>query len=184
MWPWGHAAVGYIIYSLLCRKHNTRPDANAVIILGIATQLPDLIDKTFAWVIPVLPGGRSFAHTLTVAVPVVVLVLRYGQSRGSGDIGISFGIGYLSHILGDGFATLVTDSVANTSFLLWPLLSVPTYDTAPSVSAHISSIALTPWFLFEVGLTAVGILLWVSDGSIGPGRLYRWAVTHIARLQK
>ena len=175
MWPWAHAAVGYIIYSLLCRKQQTRPAETPVLVLGFATQLPDLIDKTFGWVIPVLPGGRSLAHTLVVAVPVVVLVVRYDQRAGSGGIGLSFGIGYLSHILGDGFATIVTDGVANTSFLLWPLLALPTWDTAPSVSAHLSTIALTPWFVFELGLTAVSILLWVSDGFIGLHQLHRWA---------
>lgn len=175
MWPWAHAAVGYILYSLLCRKRETRPAETPVLALGFATQLPDLIDKTFGWVIPVLPGGRSLAHTLIVAVPVVVLVFGYDQRVAAGGIGLPFGIGYLSHVLGDGLATVVTEGVANTSFLLWPLLALPTWETAPSVSAHLSAIALTPWFVFELGLTAVGILLWVSDGYIGLHRLRRWA---------
>lgn len=183
MWPWTHAAVGYIIYSLLSRERDSYPEENAVIMLGIATQVPDLIDKTFAWVIPVLPGGRSLAHTLFVAVPVVALMLRYNDRRGRHSSGIAFGIGYLSHLLGDGFATVVTESISKTSFLLWPLLSLPTWDTAASVSAHVSAFAVTPWFLFEIGLTGVGILLWASDGFVGLGRIYRFSVERIVQAK-
>lgn len=167
MWPWAHAGVGYLIYSLYCRRCGVRPQGSAVILLGFATQLPDLIDKPFAWTIPLLPGGRTLGHTLLFALPLVGLVIWYARDRGMPQLGSAFGIGYLSHLLSDGVATLVTDSIGNTTFLLWPLLPLPTWSTAPSFIAHLTALQLTPWIGFELALTAAAMAVWVIDGIPG-----------------
>jgi membrane-bound metal-dependent hydrolase YbcI (DUF457 family) len=167
MWPWAHAGAGYLIYSLSCRRRGVRPQGMAVVLLGFATQLPDLIDKPFAWTIPLLPGGRTLGHTLLVALPLVAVVSRYASSRGSPRLGVAFGIGYLSHLLSDGLATLITDSLGNTMFLLWPLLPPPTWGTAPSFVAHLKTLQLTPWIGCELALTAAATAMWMADGLPG-----------------
>jgi len=79
MWPWGHAAVGYLAYSLGYRASDRRLTGAAVIALGVGTQFPDLIDKPLGWTFGVLPGGRTLAHSLlTVAVVAVVLAIPLG----------------------------------------------------------------------------------------------------------
>jgi membrane-bound metal-dependent hydrolase YbcI (DUF457 family) len=133
----------------------------------LATQLPDLIDKPFAWTIPLLPGGRTLGHTLLFALPLAGVVGWYARYRGTPQLGVAFGIGYLSHLLSDGFATLVTDSLSNTTFLLWPLLPLPTWDTAPSFIAHLTALQLTPWIGFELVLTAAAMVVWMTDGRPG-----------------
>lgn len=172
MWPWAHAAVGYVIYSVDCKRRGTRPSGIEVIILGIATQLPDLIDKPFAWTIPILPGGRTLGHTLLFALPLVVAVVLYTRSHGAPLIGAVFGLGYLSHLLSDALATLITDSLRNTTFLLWPLLPLPNWGTDPSFLAHLSALHLTPWIGFEMALTVVAMRMWVNDGGPGPERVW------------
>ena len=58
---------------------------------------PDLLDKPAAWVVKLTPSGRHFGHSL---LSCVLLSLPLAKCAGA-RAGLSFGLGYLSHLLGD-----------------------------------------------------------------------------------
>ena len=73
--PLGHAAFGYVLYSLYTRLHlNHPPQGLAALALAFGTQFPDLIDKPLTWTFAVLPYGRSFAHSLFTLVPLLAIL--------------------------------------------------------------------------------------------------------------
>jgi len=68
MWPWGHLAVGYLLWSVLVRDRRFRPPTGAeTLLLAVGTQFPDAVDKPLAWSLGVLPNGRSLAHSVFLA---------------------------------------------------------------------------------------------------------------------
>ncbi|PSQ27664.1 hypothetical protein BRD03_05435 [Halobacteriales archaeon QS_9_68_17] len=72
MWPWGHLAVGYLLYAASSRRQRARPpDGAETILIAFGTQFPDLGDKPLAWTVSVLPNGRSLAHSAFVAAAVI-----------------------------------------------------------------------------------------------------------------
>lgn len=59
--------------------------------------LPDVIDKTLAWVLKVAPSGRHIAHTpLAAALLSLTAVVMFGRKRGA-----SFGVAYGVHLVAD-----------------------------------------------------------------------------------
>lgn len=174
MWPWGHLAFGYVVYSLVSRLGRGRAPAwPAVAFLALGTQAPDLVDKPLAWTWNVLPSGRSLAHSLifgTVIVGVVVAVLR----RLDVASGEAFAVGYYSHLVGDVVVPLAQGEFHQMSFLLWPVLPVPD-SGGPSVGIieYILTAELTARFLLEVGLAALVGLWWLLDGAPGAAELWR-----------
>lgn len=174
MWPWAHAAVGYLFYTLYCRfRGGSPPGGPAVIALGFGTQFPDLIDETESWYLYILPAGRSFAHSLLVAVPLILLAGRYTHYRGTPELGIAFGIGYISHTLTDGLYPFLLPEWHYLSYLVWPLLASPEYDTDKSLLAHLLALEVTPFFAFEGVLSGIALLLWAYHGY--PGRETLWS---------
>ncbi|EMA02072.1 hypothetical protein SAMN05443574_11194 [Haloarcula vallismortis] len=107
-----------------------------VLLLLVATQLPDIIDKPLAWTVALLPSGRMLAHSLVVSLPmltvVVLLAARWGYVRSAAV----FSAGYLSHIAGD-FYPIVWLGTEYYFFpnLFWPL-SAANPDRTPSFAAH------------------------------------------------
>lgn len=92
MWPWGHLAVGYLLYSGAVHLRTGRPPrAAAVVVLAVGTQLPDVVDKTLAWVYHAVPQGYAAGHSVFVAVPVGLAValggIAYGRSAIPGRYG-------------------------------------------------------------------------------------------------
>jgi hypothetical protein len=143
-----------------------------VVVLTVATQLPDLIDKPLAYSVGVLPEGRSLAHSLLVAVPLCVLALGLAR-RETGwrsRSGVAFVAGYATHLLGDSIWDLLALRAEGLTFLVWPLLAAPDYDTT-SFDGHVTQFVesvgrlgageLTPflleWLLFGL---MVGLWLW------------------------
>ena len=58
MWPWGHLAAGYPVYTAYTRLHTGDPPADVPALVALlGTQLPDLVDKPLA----VLPTVRSLS---------------------------------------------------------------------------------------------------------------------------
>jgi len=122
MFPWTHAAFGYLLLvglAVLLRRRVSRAELAAVV---VATQLPDLVDKPLAWYFNVLPSGRSLAHSLLVAVPLSVAVLAVAWYRSHAEVGVAFGLGYLSHLFGDIDGALSPPDPEKLTFLLWPVL--------------------------------------------------------------
>ncbi|MCL7419035.1 MAG: metal-dependent hydrolase, partial [Halalkalicoccus sp.] len=92
MWPWGHAALAYVLYSALRRRRGGSPGGVATIVVVFASQLPDLIDKPLAWTLGVIPSGRMLAHAPAVALPLCVAVYWYFARRSRAEYGVAFGL--------------------------------------------------------------------------------------------
>lgn len=177
MWPWAHAAVGYLLYTGYCRlagrergqagRERARPSGPAVVVLALGAVLPDLVDKSLAWYVSVLPTGRSLGHSLIVGGVLVAAVLGYAYGTGRPRLGPAFAIGYLSHPLADGLHPFLTGEWQFLTYLAWPVLASPEYDGPQSVIARLAQLDPTPFFLFELALTAVALVLWAKHGYPG-----------------
>lgn len=168
MWPWTHVAVGYLLYTTYCHvRGRERPGGPEALVLAVGTILPDLVDKPLAWYVPVLPTGRSLAHSLLVGGVLAALVLRFAHRTGRTTVGAAFAIGYLSHPLADVILPVLTGEWRFLTFLAWPVLASPQYDGPHSVVARLASMEPTPYFLFQLALTALAVLLWANHGYPG-----------------
>lgn len=171
MWPWAHAALGYLYYTLYLRVRTREPPSGwPVVALGVGTQFPDLIDKPLAWYLSVLPYGRTLAHSVFVAVPVSLLALWLARRRDRPLIGVAFAVGTLSHLLGDSLHAILTAEWADLGFLVWPLVAPPDSETV-GVLAHLRDIEGSPFFLFGLGLTLAMLVLWNRRGHPGLAEL-------------
>lgn len=177
MWPWGHAAVGYLLYAGYRRVRGEFPEKGAattavtdtqVLALGIGTQFPDLIDKPLAWQFSVLPNGRSAGHSLVVFALLAVaawLILKRASQRG--PLG-AFGLGYLSHLGADGLYPALSGSFSELRYLGYPIVSPPEY--APiegGFLANLFALEFGATGYFELGIALIAILVWYSDGMPG-----------------
>lgn len=180
MWPWEHAAVGYLVYSVLCRAYGTGPAPMATVALLFGTQCPDLVDKPLGWVVGVIPSGQSIAHSLFVAVGVAGGVLAIAHRRGdtvSQTVAAAFVVGYLTHLPGDVLYPVLLGGEFVVDPLLWPL--VPATAPQPTdVVGYVQELAATfvtflgsprggLYLLGEVTLLAGAFLLWRADGYPG-----------------
>lgn len=168
MLPWAHAALGYLLYSGWCHlRHGRPPAAVPALVLGVGTQLPDLIDKTFSWTVPLLPSGRSLAHSLLVFVLVLVglriVVARIGHYR---EIG-AFAGGWASHLLGDAFGAIISGDFSYLTYLLWPAVPIPETEHSMSFLEFFLALELTPSMWFGFILTGVGLVQWWRDDMPG-----------------
>nr|WP_197052477.1 metal-dependent hydrolase [Halobellus rufus] len=167
MLPWGHAAFGYLLYSLYSRHAVGRPPVGlSVFALGFGTQFPDLIDKPLSWTVSILPYGRSLSHslfTLILLVGVLWVLFQYPDQRA---LTTAFGIGYLSHVIGDGIGPAITGDYVGLGYLLWPLTPVPTGDSRSFIEFFLT-LELTPQVFAGLILAVISILVWVYDGMPG-----------------
>ena len=88
MYPLAHLAASLLLNE---GHHGDRAAAAAGAIV------PDLIDKTLAWVVGVTPSGRHAAHSLTSAGALTLATMRFAGRRR----GVSFGVSYVCHLVGD-----------------------------------------------------------------------------------
>ena len=162
MWPWGHAALGYLLGRPIVPVENGHGLPYLALLFG--TQFPDLVDKPLAWSVAILPTGRSLAHSLLTLALLVGIAWLITNRIDREEHAIAFGIGYASHLLGDSLHSIVNLEFQSLTFLLWPILASPTYDTDPSFSAHIANLQLTPWLWLEFALlaTAVVVAAWTE----------------------
>ncbi|UIP01540.1 metal-dependent hydrolase (plasmid) [Halobaculum sp. CBA1158] len=179
VWPWDHVAVAYLCWSLYVRVRGRGPQSTAVAVAVVAAALaPDLIDKPLAWVLGVLPSGRSLGHSLFTALAAAGLAAGVGRLRGISGLGTAVAIGWVSHLLGDVAYPLVVSGDLAVGFMLWPL--VPAASSSPPTDAigHVSELfaaflgyVATPagaaYLLADAALIAAAIGLWVADGAPG-----------------
>ena len=183
MWPWGHLALAYLVYTLYSRlRRGHPPTAATALVVAVASQAPDLVDKPLAWTLSVLPTGRSLAHSLLVVVPVVALLYSLARARDEGEepLVVAFGIGVLSHLFGDALFSLVALEFREAGFLLWPAIPPIEYEVEQSFAAHFALVDLSPELYFEFLLVALALVAWRSDGYPGlatvaslPARLWQ-----------
>ena len=175
MWPWGHLAFAYVLYSSFVRlRYRHPPTWPSVALVAVGSQAPDLVDKPLAWTLNVLPSGRSFAHSLvfgTVIVVGVVLVLRRLGFPGRG----AFAAGYYSHLLGDSYQAVLAGQFREFSFLLWPVIPLSsTHEPSVGILQYLLSARLSGQVLFELGLAGIVVVWWVLDDA--PGFAAVWNV--------
>jgi membrane-bound metal-dependent hydrolase YbcI (DUF457 family) len=177
MWPWGHLAVGYLSYVawLRVRGASTRTQTGVTVAaVGVGSQFPDIIDKPLAWTVPLLPSGRSLAHSLIIATVVIAVTYRISQTYDYEDTAIAFGVGYVSHSLSDLGPTVVwgllrgdVSQLEWTTYLLWPLLSSPPYPLDSSFQEHIVAFQPDAYVVFQFALAGVALAVWKQSGEPG-----------------
>jgi len=175
MFPWGHAAVGYLLYAGYRRtRFDLQPHGVAVLALALGTQLPDLIDKPLAYQFAVLPSGRSLGHSLVFAGLLLMVLWGLAIHRDRrAEVG-AFGIGYLTHLFGDSLYPALAGDVAELRFLAYPLLQPFEYDAGGGgfvayLVSHLFLLDPTPTTVFEFGLTVLAVGLWYRHGLPGLG---------------
>jgi hypothetical protein len=136
----------------------------------IATQLPDMIDKPLAWTFGVIPSGRMLAHSLVIVLPVLCLVCVLAVRRGVVRPAVLFSLSYLSHIAGDfyPFFWLGTEYYFFPN-LFWPLLPANP-DRAASFAAHAPTdptSILLPFSVFSIVLGYIAIDIVRRPPAIG-----------------
>lgn len=168
MWPIGHVAVAYLLYSsFITLQDEERPGEIAVWILLVGSLFPDLVDKPLAWYLGVLPTGRSLAHSLLILIPLCLILLWIAHRSGHIEWGIAFGTGAISHALVDAVPVLWRDETS-AGFLLYPLIPVEPYDNgAPTILGLLFDSLSDPYFLLEFVLLAVALLLWIRHSKPG-----------------
>lgn len=180
MWPWEHLALGYLLYSGYARLRGRRPLPADVYALLLATQAPDLVDKPLAWTFGILPNGVSLAHSVFVALPVAALAVLVARHYDRAPVGVAFGLGYLSHLLGDVLYPLAVSGSVSPGYLLWPLVQRGSVDPDGSLSilfallSHFGDFLATPrgavYLTLEVVFLGVALAVWWADGLPGAAR--------------
>ncbi|RQG98009.1 metal-dependent hydrolase [Natrarchaeobius chitinivorans] len=176
MWPWGHLAVAYLLYTVYTHRRFDRPPrALPALALAVGSQFPDLIDKPLAWTFDVLPGGRTLGHSLlfaAVLIPAVYVLTVRLEAR---EAGVAFVLGHLSHLLADVPPSALTGDLSGTEFLLWPLVEQPPEEPVGGIlEAILHYYAMGPYELFQFGLFGVAAYVWYRDGA--PGTEFLFAV--------
>lgn len=168
MFPWGHAAVGYLLYVALVRyRFGERPEGAPVIALAIGTQFPDLVDKPLAWYLGVLPSGRSLAHSVFVAMVLISLVYWLASRFDRSELGVAFALGYLSHLLGDVVYPLFRGEWEAVGILLWPIVPQPGSETDYTILEVLLQATESAVGIFEIVLFVFTTGLWIAHR--GPG---------------
>jgi|AntDeeMetagen681_2_1112603.scaffolds.fasta_scaffold28115_1 membrane-bound metal-dependent hydrolase YbcI (DUF457 family) len=169
MLPWGHAAVGYVCYSLWSRFGKGRAVTNKEFwFLLFATQLPDLVDKTLGWSLDVLPSGRSLAHSLFTTVLLVFIVSLIGRRADVADLATAFNLGYVSHILTDALTVVIRRDTEFLVFLFWPIIQTPYDPGSRTVFGELTQALQHGLFTPRTGIFLLLVfLLWTADGWPG-----------------
>lgn len=178
MWPWEHAIMGYLVYSLFCHLYyRDSPGGLEAFAVVFASVLPDIIDKPLAWEFGVFETGYALGHSIFFAVPLAIIVGVVARSRGRPRSGIAFGFGYLLHLPAD-----VIDGYARGSgelsfgIMLWPLVRGETHghhhgfiDEFVRLFAHYQSELLagdlSTYIWLQIGMGVFTLLLWLYDGA-------------------
>lgn len=185
MWPWEHAAIGYLCYSLAVRAWGrSAPSEWAAVAVVVGTQFPDLVDKPLAWSVAVLPSGHALAHSLPVTLPLCGLAILAARRIGVADAGVAFAVGYLAHLLGDVIYPALIGGEFAIAFLPTPLLlTEPVVVGLPGVIATVATlwreflvVLSTPrgclYLVSEVVLLGWTVGWWAADDwpGLGPAR--------------
>jgi len=167
MWPWGHLAFGYFVYSLYHRVVYREPPTDWVtVVAAFGTQFPDLVDKPLAWWFGVLPNGRSLTHSVITASVVIALVYLVTQRRNRQPIAVAFAIGYVSHLATDALGPILGGTPDKLAFLLWPILPAIEYNDG-GLKSHFTHVDLTPIFWVQAIAIVSVFALWYLDKTPG-----------------
>ncbi len=125
MWPWEHAIVGYVAYSLFCHAYyRDSPSGLEAFAAVFGSVLPDLIDKPLSWEFGVFEAGYAIGHSIFFAVPLAIVVGFGARSIRRPRTGIAFGLTYLLHLPSDVLDAYVREDIVHYELLLWPVVTV------------------------------------------------------------
>ena len=178
MWPWEHLALSYIAVSILWRLAGRRVDDWVALSVLVASQLPDIVDKTMAWHFGVFPSGRGPFHSVFVALAVSVVVIAVARYRQRLELGLAFAVAYLFHLFGDALPKVIHGRYDHITFLLWPVLPFAEYKGMGPVMESLRELLASPMTYLMTGSYRTAILgavlvVWAADefpGVVGVGR--------------
>lgn len=168
--PWGHLAIGYLVYSLGNRlRTGVPPKGPAVIALAVGTQFPDLIDKPLAWTFGILPSGRSLGHSLLFAVVLGAIVWTLRRQYNRRSAAGAFLIGHLSHVVADVLPAVRATQWRQVGALLWPVVPVYQYpgELDHGILEFLLGLDLAALPLIGIVAGVLALSLWVFDGLPG-----------------
>lgn len=190
MWPWEHAIVGYVAYSLFCHLYfRDSPGGLDAFAVVFASVLPDIIDKPLAWEFGVFESGYALGHSIFFAVPLAIVVGLLARSGGHTRVGIAFGVGYLLHLPADVLDGYTRGDEFTADILLWPVETGAGYDLDQGFLDQFTLLftryvgelfagGLSTYIQVQLGLTAFAAVLWLYDGA----PVLRECVHAVARL--
>ncbi|MFC4541749.1 metal-dependent hydrolase [Halosolutus amylolyticus] len=179
MWPWEHAIVGYVVYSLFVRVvYRDSPGGLEAFAVVFASVLPDVIDKPLAWEFGVFETGYAIGHSIFFAVPLAIFAGLAARATGRQRAGVAFGLGYLLHLPGDVFYSYIGSGLVRLEILLWPVESVDSPGQQrrtgfaetflrlfDDYQGSILAGDLSPYLRLQLGLAGIAFLLWLADGA-------------------
>ena len=189
MMPWSHVAVGYVAYSLFVHAgYRDSPSSRETVVVLFAALLPDLIDKPLAWQFGLLEGGRTLAHSIFLGLPLSIVVLFLGYSRGRPRVGWAFVVGYLMHLAGDVFPPVLNGEGPEFGIVLWPVTAGGGGQGESFYAEFMENfVPYIQWLVGEIvsgapssellvllGIWGLTVLLWVYDGMPVVRDSYRW----------
>lgn len=177
MWPWEHLLFGYVLYSVVNHTVWHRPISDEEgVVVALATQAPDLVDKPLSWSFGLVATGYGPAHSLLVGFPVVALVTAGLWARDRARLAAALVVAYSSHLVGDALALRANGPTLDR--LLWPLSSYEPYESdlgfverfADYFGAFVARTTNPENLALTLGYAAVlgsVVVLWVVDGTPG-----------------
>ncbi|NHN43173.1 metal-dependent hydrolase [Halorubellus sp. JP-L1] len=188
MWPWEHAAVGYVCYSIVSRLLSGEPpDGDPVLALAVGTQFPDVVDKTLSWGLGVFPTGYAAGHSVLVSVPVGVALVAAAARGTQRRVAVAFVFGHWSHVATDVLVTLRGGGDPEWGIALWPIVDREPYGDDLGLGrglvyfaeylADVARSDVQTLLVVHLGLTALTVALWLVDGAPGLhalGARVRW----------
>ncbi|MEY7847947.1 metal-dependent hydrolase [Natrarchaeobius sp. A-rgal3] len=200
MWPWEHAVVGYLAFSLFSRAYYRRaPTGLEAFAVVFASVLPDLIDKPLAWEFGVFESGYALGHSIFFAIPLSIAVSLLAKRAGRTSVGVAFGLGYLLHLPSDVLYHSLDGEGLRTEVMLWPVDPIESPAEPVGFVGEFSRLFgnyqdallagdLSTYMWVQLGLAGFVFLLWLADGvpvlreCIAAGwRVLRAAVGRLSR---
>lgn len=174
MWPWGHAAVGYLAYRAWVARTGRPIDGLAVVALAAGTQAPDIVDKPLGWYAAVLPAGRSLGHSVLAATLVAAVAWNAARRYDRPVVAGAFALGYWTHLLADSYHAALTGEFGELAFLAYPFVTLQPEPPGVGLLYLLRRLELTPFLALELLLTAAALALWVRDDVPGLDALRLW----------
>lgn len=177
MWPWEHAAFGYLLVSLY--SHAVRgeaPDGRLALAAGLGAVAPDLVDKPLSWTLGVFPSGYAVAHSAFVFPAFAAALWLSCRRRGVTRLAVAYLVGHASHLAGDVIYPFLLRDDLVLSAVLWPLVVQPASPTEAGLVARtlfylrawairLRALDLGPLLVFELSLVGVVAAVWLYDGA-------------------